>query len=1156
MPSSALPAASADAPGTTPDATSQALAAQVEEAGVYQIVAANGSVVGLKSQGSPAAPTLESSNHAADQRWNLSQVATSREGDALYALVNVQAGTALAAGASAPCQQAFSASTAQQWRIVSASDGRSYLINASTGGYLSLDNGNNLIMTGAQARTWLLARMQATVQEGLFEVRIAGDEGKVLDIRSGSHDDGAIAQVYQANGTVAQQFVFDYDDATGYYTIVNRGSGKVLDVCGGSTEAGADVQQYVSNDTFAQLWDVVRNADGTWTLYSAKSGLALDVRNGDYSNYNPLQIYIPNGTIAQRFALKMIGSADRVSDMLKSAGTLPALASDEALSTVALDGGLYLLTASEGPGTVAAGNVAALGAAEGMSLSGRELKAFGSTQQYTQRWKLVRAGVAQTGEWEYTLVNAASGMALTANGDGLRQLDVRGSANQRWIFRALTGKDGVYRLINAYTGAYLNVAQRSDMLQQSRSLSVAIRPVAVKPSIADGSYTINIGATGDVLNVAGASSEDGAAVQAYEANGTIAQMFGVTYDWTTGYYTITSYASGKAVDVTSGSVDPGAPIQQYTPNGTLAQQWAIVAAGDGTYRLYSAKSGLALAVTAEDEHQAKLERNASSRVRTFSFSAVNPSIVAGTYVLRAGSDASLAMDVRSASTEAGAVVQAYTPNGTLAQTFGLIQLDSGEYVLVNAHSGMRLAASGSDVVQQAKSESANQRWTVAADGAGHFLIKNVKNGLYIARASGASGTALVMTAAGTNAGWTFLAARLHLGGVYVITTADDQSRALDVYYGSADSGAKIDVWNADAGNQVAFWFEEQDDGSYEIYNVWSLKNLDVPNANARVGQGIQQYVDNSTEAQRWHVEVADGGMVLASALGNYVIGHDGTTVQLQNRAAYDLNQRFVLKETEAAALGLADLMQVLDQAAGDGITVGHTRHGGLTAGTYYQLADAINAYYDVDTSVGFAMVDLTTGATVAYNADSWYFSASSVKGPYVIALNKWDPWDASDWSNTIYNIVTYSNNEAYRSLTDNFGSWPLDSLLSETGADQFSWNYPYAYYTPRTLAKLWVDMAQYLMSDDENADWCRYLFSNNSWITSRGVLGGRTVYAKSGWMVADEGDWCTVHNEGYCVMDGDHPYVVAIMSTQNHYNTWYMENLVEAIDAAHAELVS
>lgn len=1125
---------------------------------MYQIASADGSVVGLKSASSSSAPALEGANHAADQRWNLSQIGTASTGDALYALINVQTGAALAANASSPLQQTFAASSAQQWRIVAASDGRSYLINASTGGYLSCDGNRNLIMTSANARTWLLARMQASVKEGLYEIHSAGDSSMVVDINAGSHDDEATAQVYEANGTLAQKFAFDYDDATGYYTIINRGSGKVLDVYWGGTEPWTDVQQYTSNDTFAQLWDVARNADGSWTLYSAKSGLALDVRNGDLSNYSPLQIYTPNGTVAQRFALRMIGGADQVSDFLKSGGALPAFASDETLSTVALDGGLYLLTASEGPGSVAAGNVAALGAGENTSLDGRELKAYGSAQQYTQRWRLVRAGVAPTGEWEYTLVNVASGMALTANGDGLRQLDLRGSASQRWVFRALAGKDGVYRLINAYTGAYLNVAQRSDMLQQSRSatISVAIRPVAVKPSIADGSYTIRIGATGDVLDVAGASSDDGAAVQAYESNGTLAQVFGVTYDWSTGYYTITSYASGKVVDVTSGSVDPGALIQQYTPNGTLAQKWAIVDAGDGTYRLYAARSGLALAVTADNGHQAKLERNASSRMRSFSFSAVDPAVVAGTYVLRAGSDTSLAMDVRSASTDAGAVVQAYVPNGTLAQTFGLIKLDNGEYVLVNAHSGMRVAASGSGVVQQARSDAASQRWTVVADGAGHFLLKNTASGLFIARASGESGVALIMTNARGNAGWTFLDASLHLGGAYIITTADDQSKALDVYYGSADAGAKIDVWNADAGKQVAFWFEEQDDGSYEIYNVWSLKNIDVPSADAQVGKGIWQYDDNSTAAQRWYVTVADGGLAIQSSLGDYVIAHDGASVQLQKPVAYDLRQRFVLHDTELGVLGLDDLMSVLDEATGDGITVTHTRHSGLTAGTYYQLADAINAYYDVDASVGFVMVDLTTGATVTYNADDWYFSASSVKGPYVIALNKWDPWDASDWSDTIYNIVTYSNNYSYASLFGNFGSWPLENLLGETGAGQFSWTGAYAYYPPRTLAKLWVDMAQYLMSDDENADWCRYLFSNNSWITSRGVLGGRTVYAKSGWMVADEGDWCTVHNEGYCVMDGDHPYVVAIMSTQNHYNAWYMENLVEAIDAAHAELVS
>ena len=59
------------------------------------------------------------------------------------------------------------------------------------------------------------------------------------------------------------------------------------------------------------------------------------------------------------------------------------------------------------------------------------------------------------------------------------------------------------------------------------------------------------------------------------------------------------------------------------------------------------------------------------------------------------------------------------------------------------------------------------------------------------------------------------------------------------------------------------------------------------------------------------------------------------------------------------------------------------------------------------------------------------------------------------------------------------------------------------------------------------------------------------IYAKSGWVNGS----INVHNEGYLVMDGDHPYVCVIMSNEIWQNNWKMRTLMSAIDAAHSELV-
>ena len=74
------------------------------------------------------------------------------------------------------------------------------------------------------------------------------------------------------------------------------------------------------------------------------------------------------------------------------------------------------------------------------------------------------------------------------------------------------------------------------------------------------------GIGGKCVDVAGASSTDGAAVQLYTCNGTAAQK------WTAGSDG-TVKSLGKCLDVKSASTANGAKVQLYTCNGTGAQKW-------------------------------------------------------------------------------------------------------------------------------------------------------------------------------------------------------------------------------------------------------------------------------------------------------------------------------------------------------------------------------------------------------------------------------------------------------------------------------------------------------------------------------------------------------------------------------------------------------
>lgn len=112
----------------------------------------------------------------------------------------------------------------------------------------------------------------------------------------------------------------------------------------------------------------------------------------------------------------------------------------------------------------------------------------------------------------------------------------------------------------------------------------------VKPvqSVPDGEYMIcNRGLGTAMLDISGASRSNGANAQLWEANGSGAQRFMISYDECAGAYEIMCAASGLALDVDCADFSIGANVQQYARNGSAAQRWLITQRGDGAYTIAS-----------------------------------------------------------------------------------------------------------------------------------------------------------------------------------------------------------------------------------------------------------------------------------------------------------------------------------------------------------------------------------------------------------------------------------------------------------------------------------------------------------------------------------------------------------------------------------------
>lgn len=106
-------------------------------------------------------------------------------------------------------------------------------------------------------------------------------------------------------------------------------------------------------------------------------------------------------------------------------------------------------------------------------------------------------------------------------------------------------------------------------------------------------YTLTNAHSGKVLDVDGASPENGANVQQWAANGQANQHWRLE-EANDGSYELVAIHSHKALDVDGASTDAGANVQQWHRNGGANQRWRLEELADGTHRITNVNSGLVL----------------------------------------------------------------------------------------------------------------------------------------------------------------------------------------------------------------------------------------------------------------------------------------------------------------------------------------------------------------------------------------------------------------------------------------------------------------------------------------------------------------------------------------------------------------------------------
>ena len=703
--------------------------------------------------------------------------------------------------------------------------------------------------------------------DGIYIIRSSKDRWKNFDVSGGSSNNGANIQLYTHNGSIAQRWKVSHYG--GYVVFVNAGSGKVLDVSRGSATAGANIQQYEWNASKAQLWVAVSSVDGVKLVSALDQNLVIDLYGGNTSNGSNIQLYSDNGTAAQKWVFESLAENGQspVKELAERyRGTLPD--------------GDYVLSSG-------VGNRQVLDAAGGSVLNGTNVQTYTSNMTGAQKWH-----VSNLDNGFISITNVKAGKPLDVSGGSIalganvQLYSNNSSLAQMWIAVPMSNSNGrisvelhsalLADLVLDVSGGSSQSGSNVQLYASNGSSAQRFTFVPCSPDVpscsdmfGDGWYLLSsISNLNSVLDISSASLSDGANVQIWNANNTLAQLF--KFEYVDGYYVIKNAKTDKVLDVAGGNLIAPTNVQQWSySKGCANQLWSITTNDDGSYSFINKATGLVLDLSGGSTSRgANVQAYISngSAAQRFKVSKVYTLIPSGIVSIYASSNHSKCLDVAGGSHGESANVQIYNSNGSLAQKWlaSVVDEAAGTYSFESLCSGKMLASAENGNVCQTSTDHGDQRslWTPFISN-GAVSLKNVATGRVLDIAGGnlANGANIQVYETNGTAAQSFSFENVSPlnDGVYEIASSSSSNYRLDVSGGSFSDGANIQ-WYSSNGSGAQVWTIKNMGGDiYSIVNADTGKSLDITNSVIAPSTNIQQWSQNGSAAQIWKIEYRHNG---------------------------------------------------------------------------------------------------------------------------------------------------------------------------------------------------------------------------------------------------------------------------------------------------------
>ena len=378
--------------------------------------------------------------------------------------------------------------------------------------------------------------------------------------------------------------------------------------------------------------------------------------------------------------------------------------------------------------------------------------------------------------------------------------------------------------------------------------------------VIEGEYNIISGLRSDAaIDIKWGSSDDGANIQLYTANGTDAQKWKIESDGD-GSYIIRNAVNGKSLDVLAAGIWNYTNVQLYAYNESCAQKWHLVENSDGSYAIYSVCSGRVLDVAngnSGDGANVQIYQPNKSLAQKWYLKPVK-TLDDGEYVISAGKVGGKVIDIVGGTDEAkdGTNVQIYQENSTEAQKWKVAYGEDGYYTIKNLATDKVLdvvganAKSGANVQLYSSNNTCAQKWIIEGNESKGYRIlsacSRVPLGVY-------KDNVQINADSSEGEKWYFSEVKPIKEGSYIIRSALNNDMVIDLTGASSALGANIQIY-VDNGSLAQKWkITENNDETYTITNFDNGNAIDVVAGGVWDTTNVQSYVSNGTCAQKWKI---------------------------------------------------------------------------------------------------------------------------------------------------------------------------------------------------------------------------------------------------------------------------------------------------------------